>query len=77
MSIEWGQYRPREEIEENKPACGRPWLSPRGLLSYYIIAVIIWLIAVITLSHVRTYLLTPREVNQILPHLVLTTKPPS
>ena len=34
-------------------------LSPRGLLSYYIITVIILLIAVIISSHIRIYLLTP------------------
>ena len=34
-------------------------LSPRGLLSYYIITVSILLIAVIISSHLRIYLLTP------------------
>lgn len=54
----------------------KPWLSPRDLLSYYIIAVIILLIAVIILSHARMYLLNSREVSHILHHAFLLTKAP-
>ena len=58
-STEWEQIPPREQTGEDKPALGKHCLSPRGLLSYYIITVIILLIAVIISSHIRIYLLTP------------------
>lgn len=70
--MEWEQYFYGKQIEEDEPACGKPLLSPRGLLSYYIITVIILLIAVIILSHIRIYLLTPGgESDSLLPFFFL------